>query len=309
MATRTLAATVALLAAAALLPGPARAERADDVERLLAALTEGSEGARAQAASRLFLVGAADRGVPRLASRLRHEDPLERCLAAQLLGLLRSARGVAPLVAALDDADWAVRRDAAEALGQIGDRAAEGPLARRLGDEHPRVRAAAARALGELGATAALPRALGQERDPEVRLHMVEAMGPGAPGRRALALALADEAESVRLLAAARLVELGDARGVAVLGERLGAGLSEAARGEAATALGRATGRAVEAAARALSRGLTDPSPEVGLLSAAALAALGDPRGPQVLRSLADGDAPPGLRARALALLEGAAGE
>jgi len=276
------------------------------VEALLDGLSRGNEGARLQAASRLYHLGQSDRGVPRVVGSLRHENPDQRCLAARLLGMLRSVRGVAPLIGVLDDEEWAVRRDVAEALGQIGDRSAATALVARLADSHSRVRISAARALGELGVTTGLAAALAREQDPEVRLHLVEALGRNldSAGTGALQPSLRDDVESVRLLAAGFLVEHGDVDAVGLLGSRLASGQAAVERREAAEALGRATGGAAERAREALGRALMDREATVGLAAARALVRLGDSRGRSHLSAVARGNGPPDLRARALALLD-----
>jgi HEAT repeat protein len=218
---------------------------------------------------------------------------------------------VAPLVSALADEDWAVRRDVAEALGQIRAPAATSHLNNRLGDDHPRVRIAVVRALAELGSRAALPQALRREADPEVRLHLVEALGSAttAASRRALEGALSDDVQSVRLLAASFLVERGNVEAVNLLGDRLANGATATARQEAAEALGRSEGDATAPARRLLCRALVDPSTDVSLAAAASLVALGDRRGREFLRSIVDGENTPELRARALEMLEEAGGD
>lgn len=283
----------------------------DSVSPLVLEVTTGSEGARVRAAERLFQIGQADRAVSRVASGLRHEDPGERCLAARILGLLRSSQGVSPLVTALDDEDWAVRRDVAEALGQIRSTSAATHLNRRLHDEHLRVRIAVVRALAELGARTALPQALRRETEPEVRLHLVEALVPATTNdaRRALEGALRDDAESVRLLAASFLVERGNVDAVTMLGARLSSGATVNARQEAGEALGRSSGAARAQAIRFLVQALVDPSTEVSLRAAASLVSLGDRRGREFLMSIIDGENTPELRARAIELLEEAGGD
>lgn len=278
----------------------------ESVGDLLHAVTTGSEGGRLHAAERLYHLGQADRAAPRVAPGLHHEDPGERCLAARILGLLRSPQGVSPLVAALDDEDWAVRRDAAEALGQIGASTVASHLNRRLNDEHPRVRISVVRALAELGARTALFQALRGETEPEVRLHFVEAIGPATTteARRALERALRDDTESVRLLAATFLVERGSVEAVSILGARLASETTATARREAAEALGRSAGTARAPAVRSLVQALVEPSTDVSLTAAASLVSLGDPRGREFLRSIIDGENPPELRARAIELLE-----
>lgn len=60
-------------------------------------------------------------------------------------------RTVDSLVSLLNDRDWTIRRTAAEALGKIGEREALPHLVSSLGDESPVVREVAARSLGRLG--------------------------------------------------------------------------------------------------------------------------------------------------------------
>jgi len=276
----------------------------ENVELLVSALTSGTEGARCRAANRLFLIDEADRGVPSLTRQLQHEDPNERALAARILGLLQSEMGTSALIRALSDDDWAVRRDAAEALGQIGARTAAPVLERLLEDSHPRVRIAAVRSLAEIERPARLPAALGAERVPEVRLHIIEALGlqRSPASRRALLRALNDDIESVRTLAAGYLVERGEPRGLAVLVTRMSSD-STTVRLETVEALHRATGAATAPAHRILVETLSDPEPSVGLAAAAALAAAGDSRGATHLRGVAIGHEQAAVRARALELL------
>ena len=278
---------------------------AEEASQLLADLVRGNEGSRTLAASRLYHLGEAGRGVPLLAPRLRHEDPVERCLTARLLGMLRDRRATRPLVAVLDDEDGAVRRNAVEALGQIGDATASSALNRALEDSVPDVRIAAARALREIGVTGALPAALGRESSPEVRLHLVEALARDSSLRagRALSEALEDESELVRLLAASYLIERGVETALEVIAPRL-RHEHDTARREAAEALGHATGAVASQARELLLPLLGDPSHRVMLTAATSLAALDDPRGVAHLRSLVRSSAPPAIRAEALELLE-----
>lgn len=293
---------MALLLLLLALPSVAAAEEAAD---LLAALVRGSEGSRTHAASRLYHLGEAGRGVPLLAPRLRSEDPVERCLTARLLGMLRDRRATRALSTALGDDDAAVRRDAAEALGQIGDSTAAPALARALGDEVADVRISAARALREVRVTGSLPAALEREPEPEVRLHLVEALFRDSSSRAESALvgALADESELVRLLAASCLIERGNESALQVLEPRLRHD-HVTVRREAAEALGRATGTIVARARELLVPLLTDPSQRVSLTAAASLVSLEDERGVEHLRAVVHGNAPAAIRAEAIAELE-----
>ncbi len=295
-------AILCLLLLLLLAPMTALAEEAGD---LIAGLVRGSEGARTTAASRLYHLGEADRGVPPLLARLRGEDPVERCLAARLLGMLRSRRAVASLTAALDDDDPAVRRNVIDALAQIGDASTSSALSRALDDPIADVRIAAARALREIGVTRDLAPALERETESEVRLHLVEALSADRtpPSERALRGALSDESELVRLLAASYLIERGNEDALQVLAPRLRHD-SATVRRETAVTLGRARAPVVSDVRDLLFSLLDDPSHEVGLAAATSLATLDDQRGIEHLRAISRGDAPAAVRASALEALE-----
>lgn len=156
---------------------------------------------------------------------------------------------VPALVQRLADADPQAREAAAAQLGQLGPQAAAavGPLVAALSHADPYLRGAAALALGRIGEAAvpALVRALGSS-DPELRESAVIALGRvGAPAARALAALihlLADPHAPVRQVAADTLGDLGGVSGVG------------------------------EAAAPALTRGLSDRDPAVRRSAAVALA-------------------------------------
>jgi HEAT repeat protein len=100
-----------------------------------------------------------------LLGRLTADDPLERELAADALGLLGSDAGkpevVTALIGRLGDDVSRVRAAAALALGHLGPGVTTDKvctvLLRKLSDEYDNVRGAAAEALGTLGAAAATP--------------------------------------------------------------------------------------------------------------------------------------------------------
>jgi hypothetical protein len=275
---------------------------------LVAALSQGSEGERIRAASRLYHLGHGDLGVVPLARELEAEDPAHRCLAARLLGVLRSRAATAALIRAASDPDPAVRRDAAEALGQLRAPEATPALVGLLADGHAGVRIGAARALGELGGAdvgGPLIRAIAREEDAEVRLHLVEALSDLHVARadRALGRALDDPSEPVRVLAASHLVERGDRRAGELLAARLGSP-SARVRIETAESLARSNGRAAELARERLAASLDDREAEVGLAAAVALARLADPRGIPHLEAVARSAASPTLQSRARELLQ-----
>jgi len=301
--------TAAALSLLTIAVSPGAFAEAESPEALVTALTRGSEGTRTRAATRLYHLGQGTLGVTPLLSRLRDEDPAERCVASRLLGVLRSEEAAAGLARALGDEDWAVRRDAAVALGQIGARGSVGPLTLALGDDHPRVRIAAARALREAAGASGdgpLSRALPREEDTEVRQALVAALAesPASRATRALRGALEDPSEPVRLAAATSLVERGDRAAAELMAERLASAPGRTSRSEAAETLGRATGAAEPIATAALSRALADPETSVQIAAAESLARLGDARGRAHLEEIAGSTEPPTTRARALELLD-----
>lgn len=138
---------------------------------------------------------------------LGNQDPAVRSASAQVLGRLRDKRAVEPLQYLLmEDADPWVRYEAAQALGEIGDQRAVAPLCERMYDDAPQVRIAALKAVVRLALEDRiheLEKVLG-DRDPEVRLALIESLGPRAvvPGAEALIIvALKDEDWRVRVAA------------------------------------------------------------------------------------------------------------
>ncbi len=160
---------------------------------------------------------AAAAAVPRL-----HEDPDPQLRAAlvRLLGKLGDPAAVADLVARLDDPDPAVVATAVDALGRLGSPTAARPLAGLLGSASTQAAdvvdalaalgtAAVAPALEVLGSGGAAARAQAAEVLGRVgsgtRLDEADAAGV----RSALAAALADGDQRVRLAALLALGELG----------------------------------------------------------------------------------------------------
>ncbi|MFH1466918.1 MAG: peptidylprolyl isomerase [Pseudomonadota bacterium] len=96
----------------------------------------------------------------------------------ELLALELSRASAASIVPLLDGADEGQRAKIARALGRVHDPAGCDPLAGLLHDEAPAVRAAAAFALGHLEGTAeVLGTGLEAERDPAVRVALLDALG------------------------------------------------------------------------------------------------------------------------------------
>jgi len=105
--------------------------------------------------------------VPFLMQILRLSHFEARQAAAEALGLIGDARALAPLLAALKDPDSAVRREAIEAIAHIGQ-AAEEPVLHLLDDPDSEVRAAAAKTLGKLRDRRAIERLRSATNDPEM---------------------------------------------------------------------------------------------------------------------------------------------
>ena len=85
-----------------------------------------------------------------LIERLRDPDFAVISIAADALGMLRSAAAVEPLMAILNDDDWSVRYSAVRALGRIGDVRALPAIRERADDSSGVVRDAVAEALKQI---------------------------------------------------------------------------------------------------------------------------------------------------------------
>jgi HEAT repeat protein len=172
---------------------------------------------------------ASARVVPALAAALEDRDPATRAAAAELLGALGApARESAPaLIAALGDREAAVRATVASALGQAGAgvRAVVPALLKALKDPDPGVRGGAEQSLRDRfrfardpvgedpDARDDVPALVAGLGDGDARVRAVAAYNLWQIGRPraaaatpALAAALEDPNESVRLYAAAALV-------------------------------------------------------------------------------------------------------
>jgi HEAT repeat protein len=100
-----------------------------------------------------------DIGPPAVAKLLeltRHDRPLVRATAVELVGYLGDAHDAEPLPAMLRDTSADVRAAAAGALGRLGASPARDALVEALDDRVPTVRVAASRALGQIGGRRAL---------------------------------------------------------------------------------------------------------------------------------------------------------
>jgi len=119
------------------------------VPRLVGILGERDEtGARNAAVEALARLG--EPAAPAMIELLRHPDPDQRKLAADILGQMESRQAEEPLIAALEDSDVNVRVSAAEALARIGGDAAGRGLERLLRQPCPLLQLCALEGLAQL---------------------------------------------------------------------------------------------------------------------------------------------------------------
>ena len=239
------------------------------------------------------------RAVAPLIDRLNDNDPVIRKVAAEALERIDPAwreseavrMAVPALLRRLEDGSYDIREAATEALERIDlgwwesevARAAAPALLRRLNDEDLFEQNAAAETLGKLGDVRAIAPLIEKlnDRSSTVRraaaaaLERIDSSWRGSEAARmavpALLRRLSDDDESVRWVAAEALGELGDARAVAPLIDRLND--DDYVRGVASVALSKlGDARAV---APLIDR-LADCDPTVRLVAAEALGKFGD---------------------------------
>jgi HEAT repeat protein len=219
-----------VLAAHAL--GDARDDRDRALPALIRALDDDRAEVRAEAASSLGVLCAADdpqevgdaRAVEPLAKRLTDGDAQVRQNAAIALGTLRHPDAFDAIATALSDGPNDTRYQAATSLAEIDPARAYDPLVAALGDKDPQVLGAVALSLGALGEARAadhLARLL-EHREPPVRFDAAYALAElgDARGRSVLATAVVDTEASRAWDAACALEWLGtadDARALAAL--------------------------------------------------------------------------------------------
>lgn len=222
------------------------------VKPLIAATLKGSDNTRQTAAEALVMIG--DAAVEVLCVALQDGDKSIRQRAAVALGGIGAARAAEPLAAALKDSEWFVRQTAAEALGKLGwepanseqsavlaiaqgdwndavnkGRASVKPLIAALKDSCSGVRESATKALGQIrDARAVEPLIAAALKDGnsngdryERRLAEDALVKIGAEAVEPLSAALTAGGEAVRAIAAKVLGQIGDARAVEPLIERL----------------------------------------------------------------------------------------
>ncbi len=236
------------------------------VPRLSERLRDEQEAVRAAAACALGRIGpVAAVAIPDLIEMLKDEKESVVSSAIGALGRIGpvAESAVPALVEAMKDEQLEIREAAAEALGRIGSSAAETTpaLLDTLKDDVESVRRAAVEALQKMGASAAsvLIELLRNEGETGHKHDVAMAlMGIGPSAAPALAEALGDESDDVRLYASLALKEIGGDAEAALpaLIEALKDELDRV-RLNAAWAL-QGLGRAAKAAVPALIETLTD---------------------------------------------------
>jgi HEAT repeat protein len=161
-----------------------RAVEARDVQTLLQLLSDPDDPeVRANTANQCMNLPpeAAD---PTLVSALLRAavepEAQVRGQAILALGSMRAPEGADIFLRALSEDDWSILMFAATAIGWMPDQRAIGGLGRLLQHEEPLVRGSAAFALGAIGSdesAAVLRVSREEERDPDVREAIDEALG------------------------------------------------------------------------------------------------------------------------------------
>jgi HEAT repeat protein len=180
----------------------------------------------------------------------------------------------------LKDPDWVVRREAAITLGEMGDERCVEPLCKALYDGDWQVREVAVEALGQIGSPA-VEMLIKMVRDWDVRKYVIMALGKIRDERVLDPLMVQLRSDEFQDDATNALVELGEPaleRLVKALKDK-----DETVRKQAVLALGRIKHNG---AVDPLIGMLTDADWFTRLTAAAALEAIGDPRGREAIKPL-----------------------
>lgn len=146
---------------------------------LINALGDSKSEVQEEAARSLGRLGSKE-AIPSLEGLLQSKNKNIQSAAIKALGDIGDPEAVDALIATLEDEDWLVRESTVNSLVEIGDYRAVDPLISLLGDENYRVRKSAAEGLGKLGdrkAVGPILKALETEREKEVRISEVQALG------------------------------------------------------------------------------------------------------------------------------------
>lgn len=146
---------------------------------LINALGDGKSEVQEEAARSLGRLGSKE-AIPSLKGLLQSKNKNLQNAAIKALGDIGDPESVDALIATLEDKDWLVRESTVNSLVEIGDSRAVNPLISLLEDENYRVRKSDAEGLGKFGdrkAVEPLLKALETEREKEVRIAEVQALG------------------------------------------------------------------------------------------------------------------------------------
>lgn len=146
---------------------------------LINALGDSKPEVQEAAAHSLGIIGS-KKAIPPLEGLLGSKNQNLQIAAIDALKGIKDPETVDFLIANLGREDWFVRKDLVETLTEIGGSKAVDPLISSLGDEYHQVRRSAANGLGKLGdrkAVGPLLKALETEREEEVRISEVQALG------------------------------------------------------------------------------------------------------------------------------------
>ena len=180
----------------------------------------------------------------------------------------------------LKDPDWVVRREAAITLGEMGDERCVEPLCKALYDGDWQVREVAVEALGQIGSPA-VEMLTKMVRDWDVRKYVIMALGKIRDERVLDPLMLQLRSDEFKDDATNALVELGEPaleRLIKALKDK-----DEMVRKQSVLALGRIKH---DGAVDPLIEMLADADWFTRLTAAAALEAIGDPRGRDAIKPL-----------------------
>jgi HEAT repeat protein len=180
----------------------------------------------------------------------------------------------------LKDPDWVVRREAAITLGEMGDERCVEPLCKALYDGDWQVREVAVEALGQIGSPA-VEMLIKMIRDWDVRKYVIIALGKIRDERVLDPLMVQLRSDEFKDDATNALVELGEPaleRLIKALKDK-----DETVRKQAVLALGRIKHHG---AVDPLIEMLADADWFTRLTAAAALEAIGDPRGRDAIKPL-----------------------
>ncbi len=189
-------------------------EIAQTEQPLISALGDSKVEVQAAAASSLGNIES-KKAIPLLAELIQSQDSTLCMTAIYALERYKDPEAADALIAALGNENLQVKTDIVYSLGVIGDQRAVEPLISLLGDENYRVRQSAATSLGKLGdkeAVEPLIKALETEREVDVRISEVRALGilGGPEAIKCLSLISIDKDEyrNVRINAEKSLVIL-----------------------------------------------------------------------------------------------------